>query len=106
MPKSFDWDTKLKRFLGRSKRETIELLRHEHTWVGIGRLLGVQGQTVSKYYNRLITPKAESAEIHHVRNRQRINYLKELKKFMATAKGEKVKEYNLALQLRREEHLC
>jgi len=88
------WDEKLKRFPGETNKETIELLKEEHTWVGIGRMLGCQGQTVSKYYNRLLSKKPVKQPAPRVRNGKRVDYLKELKKFMGTAKGDLVREYN------------
>ena len=95
-----DWNAALRRFPGQTNKEKIELLRQEHTWVGIGRMLGVQGQTVSKYYQRLLTKKPTIQPVPRVRNVKRIDYLKELTAFMATPEGAKVRKYNHALQLR------
>jgi len=98
---AIDWDTKLKKFPGDSHKEKIETLRETHSWIQIGKILGVQGQAVSKHYSRGLEPIIRQ-EVHHVRNVRRVNYLKELKAEMATPQGDKIREYNNALQLRNE----
>jgi len=98
---AIDWDAKLKKFPGDSHKEKLEILRETHSWIQIGKMLGVQGQAVSKHYSRGLEPVIRQ-EVHRVRGGRRVNYLKELRAEMATPKGDKIREYNQALQLRNE----
>ena len=91
------WDAELKQFPGQTNKEKIELLKQDHTWEGIGRMLGVQGQTVSKYYQRLLTKKPAIQPVPRVRNGKRVDYLKELTAYMKTPAGDKIREFNAAL---------
>ena len=92
-----DWDAKLKQFPGQTNKEKIELLKHQHTWVGIGGLLDVQGQTVSHYYSRCLKPKPAIQPVPRVRYGRRVDYLKGLKAYMKTPAGDKIREYNRLL---------
>jgi hypothetical protein len=89
-----DWEAKLKDYPGESIEGKATKLRQHWTTAELSKMLDVSGNTIRLFFHDTIPETYQTKELPH---HQYVNYLKELKAFMATPGGELVRKYNEAV---------